>query len=237
MASIGPFECPASREARSTQDVPRRDKVAIVESGSASDGARLAQAESLLGGRPDAQARKRFRRRLLLAVGAVLVAGAAGIVTALVLSDNPSPRRSEASAAQETIAMVLYVAGLVVVVVAMVFLWRAMRRAGGWRAPHLALSRAQRKDLLAQVRGLRPADPARLPLTRNLALRVVGQRWLVLMSVGLCLTTAAQWISSPSAWRGAFTIVCVVFLVGAAPFIKRDARRAQRFLAAHPPTD
>jgi len=208
-----------------------------VESGSASDEARLAQAESSLRGRPDAQVRKWFRRRLLLAVGAVLVAGAAGVVTALVLPDTPSPRRSESSAAQETIALVLFSTGLAVTVVAMVLLWRAMRRAGGWRAPHLALSRAQRKDLLAQVRGLRPADAARLPLTRNLALRVVGQRWLVLMNVGLCLTNAGLCISSPSAGRGALAIVWVVFLVGAAPFVEREARRAQRFLAAHPPAD
>ncbi|ADB73942.1 hypothetical protein Gobs01_03642 [Geodermatophilus obscurus DSM 43160] len=55
-----------------------------------------------------------------------------------------------------------------------------------WRIPVAVLTRAQRKQLVAQVRGWRPVDPDRLPLAR-LAEQLVAQR------NGMLANMASRW--------------------------------------------
>jgi hypothetical protein len=89
----------------------------------------------------------------------------------------------------------------------------------------------------AEVRGRVPADPAHLPLARDLAQRLIDQRrpWVVLS--GIAVLQVGQAIGMPATWRvlmaGGLTML---FVVGAALSV-REARRCRRFLDRHTGSD
>jgi hypothetical protein len=96
------------------------------------------------------------------------------------------------------------------------------------------LSRAQRKELLDQVRGRMPLEPARLPLARLIAEQRLSQRTVMVCNTGLAVGFAGQWITAPSPWRVWFAIAYAVLLAAAWPLVLRQTNGCRRFLAEHP---
>jgi hypothetical protein len=89
---------------------------------------------------------------------------------------------------------------------------------------------AQHRVLLAQVTGRVPADPARLPLTRNMAERMLLQRQMRLVWVGLCLQQVGRAVRSTGAVSLTPTAATLMaYLIGLL-LLGRAARRAGRFL-------
>jgi hypothetical protein len=199
-----------------------------VDARAADDDARWSDEEP--GPTPDPAATARRRHRDL--VGAAVVVGVSLLVAVAVLvAGLPDV---EVGSPRELTAVVLILIGFVLVGTGFgTGLWK-LRRLGGPRDATLLLDRAQRRELLGQVRGRRPVDPARLAVARNLAERLVHQRWLALGSVGLLLSQVGQALTAPSVWRAWAATGLAVALGAACIFAAWDARRGQRFLAAHP---
>ena len=204
------------------------------------DGERWAQAQSVLDRRPSDQAGRRLRRvrRLTwagIAGGVVVVAALGVLVVVLTAGSDGSPGGDTTPMWQEIGGLVVQGVGVVVEIVGIM----AMRRAGmfgkdRWSIPGAVLTRSQRRSLLHQVQGREPVDPRRLSLARDVARRLIVQRAQLLLLVGILTLQLGQTISSPSTWRvllaGAFTVLYAVLLGQ----LERNARRAERFLAAHP---
>jgi fatty acid desaturase len=188
------------------------------------DDARWADADSLLGTAPAESARRRSRRslwrQLLLVVGVSAVGGA--LVGGVV----------EVPTWLSLVGFAVAAGGLGVAVVRQ---WRAVRRRGAWRSPLFALTPRQRKQLLAQVRGTAPVDPARIPLAREVAAGLLEQRHVVPLITGLLVMWLGLLVASPAWWRVPAAVVLAGTAAFAVPAVRRDERRARAFLAAHPP--
>ena len=204
-----------------------------------SEEARWADAHSLLDRAPTESASQRLRRwrrlRVLLLASVLLVSAAVGLVLVVVFGGT-SAHADEAPTWQAVLGFVVAGAGLVLQGIGVAALWWVNRRVRGWRSPLSALTRTQRKELLAQVRAQRPVDPARVPLARLLAEQLVGQRSVMASNLGLSICWVGLWIATPTLWRAVIAGFYGVMLGLAWPFIERDARRALRFLDAHPDT-
>lgn len=201
-----------------------------------SDDERWAAATSVLEQAPTATAQQRLRRHRVLTwafVISVLLVAAAVALLVVVLLDHGGPGAGPARW-REVTGLVLSGVGLVVLVVGAVIGWRAGVWRGAWSQPAAVLSRAQRRALVAQVRGRVPADPVRLPLARSVAERLVLQRHLLLFWVGLMLQQVGRALSSTGVVDLSLVAVAVVaYLVGVV-LMTRDARRADQFLRQHP---
>ena len=204
------------------------------------DDERWAQAQSVLDQQPTHAASARLRRRrqwaLSAGIGATLVSVAVGVlIYALLSGDDGGSERADPPGWQQVAGLVVLGIGMVIEVWGLVVMWRAgLWRRDRWAVPAAVLTRGQRKSLLDQVRGRVPADPARLPLARDTARRMLRQRGLVGLFVGILLIQVGGAISSPAPWRtlmaGAFVVLYGVLFWT----MERSGRRAQRFLAAHP---
>jgi len=200
---------------------------------------RWAEAQSLLDGVPTESADRRLpraRRLTLLIVAAVVVVSAALALVALAWFGDGLPDGGSDDGPLWRQVAGLVVSGLAVVVLAVVLVvqWRGNRRRRAWRSPLLVLSRRQRKDLLAQVRGRAEVVPERLPLARHLAETLVDQRIAVALYLGLLLLYSGQLLTLQTSW---WTVLGVGYAVAGAVFLPnvvRNARRAQTFLDAHP---
>jgi hypothetical protein len=174
---------------------------------------------------------------VLLLASVLLVGAAVGVVLAVVFSGT-SGHGDEAPTWQVVVGFLIAGAGLVLQGIGVAALWWVSRRVRGWRNPLSVLTRAQRKQLLGQVRAQRPIDPARVPLARLLAEQLVGQRSLMASNLGLGICWVGLWIATPTLWRAVIAGLYGLLVALGWPFIERDARRALRFLRAHPsPTD
>lgn len=200
------------------------------------DEARWADAQSLLDRAPTESASQRLRRwrrlRVLMLASVLLVSAALGLVL-VVLFGGTSGHTEQAPTWQAVVGFLVAGAGLVVQGIGVAALWWVNRRVRGWRSPLSALTRMQRKELLAQVRAQRPVDPARVPLARLLAEQLVGQRSVMASNLGLGICWAGLWIATPTLWRAVIAGLYGVLVGLALPFIERDSRRALRFLDEH----
>ncbi|WP_299957718.1 hypothetical protein [uncultured Modestobacter sp.] len=196
---------------------------------------RWAAAMSVLDRAPNRSARERLRRRRLLSwswvLGLVVVLAAGATLLALLFTDALVPEPGPSSGWVVT-GLVVQGAGIVLLVGFAVIAWRAgLFR---WSQPTAVLDRAQRRRLLAQVRGRAAVDPARLPLARDLAERLVLQRHQVLFVAGILVQQLGRAISGPTTFvlllTGGLSVVFAVALV----LLRRDAQRAEAFLAEHP---
>ena len=113
---------------------------------------------------------------------------------------------------------------------------RGNRRLRVWISPLAVLTRSQRRELVASVRGSRPVEPERVPLARLLAEQLVSQRPTLVANVGLGIAFTCQWIASPAQWRAVLTGVFALVIGASWVFLDRDARRARQFLDDHPPS-
>lgn len=201
------------------------------------DGARWAEAQSLLARTPTESAARRLRRwqRLFLLTAVVLVTATGTAVLLIVFRGSFPASPSHAPTGQVVTGFVLAGAGLVLQFCGVVALVLANRRLRGWSSPLSALTRAQLGELRAQVTGHRPVDEARVPLARMLAEQSVAQRTAPVSNAGQASLLAGLWIASPAHWRAVLAAAFALLIAVGWPFVQRDVRRARRFLAEHPP--
>ena len=204
------------------------------------DETRWAEAQSLLDDVPTESAERRARRSLRtriligLAVG-VFVGAPLGIGVAW-LADRSADGATSADAPlwQEITGLAVAGAGLLVLFGGVIAQFRANRRMRAWRSPLAVLTKDQRKELLAGMRGRRDLHPDRLPLARHLASNLLDQRALVLVLGGQAVLWIGLLIAFPSWLRAAVAAVLVGFTVVGVPFMRRQERQARRFLAEQP---
>ena len=205
----------------------------------ATDDARWAQAQSILDQQPTGEASEdlRRRRRVVLAalIGTGVAAVAVGVLVGVLLSGDSGAERADPPAWQEVTGLVVQGIGLVVEVYGLVVMMRAgLLRKNRWSVSAAVLTRAQRKSLLDQVRGRIAVDPDRLALVRDTARQMLRQRGLLALFVGILLLQVGGALSSPAPWRIVMAGAFVILYVGLLWLVERNARQAQRFLAAHP---
>lgn len=121
-------------------------------------------------------------------------------------------------------------------VVAFVWVVVVQIRSGMWgglgRSPLVALTHRQRKELYAQVRGKRPADPARLPLSRYVARRLLLGEGTIVALAGLMLLWFGRAVVIPDRVHPV-RLACLLVLGGVGILLMvRRTRRARRFLEA-----
>jgi hypothetical protein len=210
--------------------------------GTADDDARWAEA-ARLAERPDTplppdQLRRR-RRVMWTLLGVVLVACLGAGLLAYLLSDggggDGGGGGSDVADWREVLSLVVAGVGLLTMLAGAVSAWRA----GVWRTwrttqPESALTRAQVKELSAEVRGRAPVPPDRLGLARHLAQRLARQRALLPFWSGLVLVQAARFIDAedlgdlllPAVSVGCFVLLLVLLI--------RQSGHGRAFLRRHP---
>ncbi len=205
-----------------------------------SEDARWAEARSLLDRAPTESAERRlrrWRRARALSVAVVLLVSTAVVFVVAVLSRDALEERPSADVPswQAAVGFSIAGAGLLLQLAGVVASVRSTRRLRGWSSPLAVLTRSQRKELLAYVRGSRPVEPDRVPLARLLAEQLMSQRATLVANVGLGIAFTGQWIASPTQWRAVLTGVFALVVGVGYRFLQRDARRARRFLDEHSP--
>lgn len=202
------------------------------------DEGRWAQAQSILDRVPTESAERRLRRwrqlRVLFVTAVILSATVVAVVAFVLFRGTVEPQSPEVPTWQAVIGFTIAGAGLLLQAFGVVAAWRTNQRLQAWRSPLAPLTRSQRKELLAQVRGLRPIEPPRVRLARILAEQMVSQGALVVAYLGMGIAFIGQWIASPAVWRAVGTIGYGLVLPIAWVYMERDARRARRFLQEHP---
>jgi hypothetical protein len=174
------------------------------------------------------------RRRLLLVVSIGLAVPALALFTVLVLRPDSFGEHVHVPTWRAAVGFSVAGLGLVLMVVTTVVQFRAMRPLNAWRGPMNVLTRAQRKELLRQVRGRAPVPPGRVPLARHLAELLLLQRFAVLPQVGLMVSFLGQWIADPTDFRLWFTAFFALALVVFGFLFRRESVRMRRFLATKP---
>ena len=204
------------------------------------DEARWSEAQSILDRTPTESAARRLRRSqrtTWLLVASVVVSGLAlGAVVVVVLlagGHSPSPG-DDVPTAQAATGFGVSAVGLLVMVFGLWWHSRGARGARAYGSPLRVLTRHQRKELLAQVRGRTPVEPERGPLARHVA-GLMKVQWLVIIpQTGLLLNFTGLWIAAPATWRMALVGTSASIVLVAAVVLGRNSRRAQRFLDQHP---
>jgi len=207
---------------------------------------RWVQALAILDGSRDPRTQRRSRnwRLVVLLAALVLLTAATAAVGYLLSTHNHGPaarhhRPPDVSQVRKVGALVVILVGLVVEMVGLVRLVRSKHRKAVWRLPTLALTSRQRRQLMRQVRGRAPMQPARLRLLRDLAERMQGQYQgpfgpYGLLFGGLSLLWAGQAVGSTRVWVQWLSLP----LMGLYPFVmtlmRRDARQAAGFLTQYP---
>jgi hypothetical protein len=199
------------------------------------DEARWAEAQSILQSGPGPERRRRLRRlRVRLRVLLVVLLVPAVAVPFLASEDaGPSDGRG-VSSGQEMLGLVLLLGSLMVTGVGAFLLWRAFR--GRWVSPLVALRSGQNRELLAQVLGRAPLDPAHLGLARYVAETMLIQRpALSFLFSGGALVWVALAVLDPAWWRLLVGLVLLTLALHSGWRARRNERQARRFLAQHPP--
>ena len=203
-----------------------------------SDEERWAAAMSVLERSPDGTAQQRLRRQKMVVwsavAGVTLVGlGVGALVAVLVLGADDGPD-ADPPPWREVSGPALQAVGLVAMAVGAVSGWRAGVWRGIWSQPAAVLSRAQRRSLLAQVRGKAAVESARLPLARAVAQRMLLQRHLLLFWAGLLLQQVGRAVGSTGRLQLVFALVGVAGYAIVVPALARMAGQGERFLRAHP---
>ncbi len=208
-------------------------------SGSDSD-RRWAEANALLRGSPDQavlQKVRGLRRRMWLIVGAVTLSFVVIGVLAVFLISRGDDDTSDATSSSSplwlsTVGVICSAVGLLIIVAYVI-----KARQAGWFSlgPLSVLSRSQRRGLRRQVLGKESPQPAHLPLLRHLAGRMAHQRsFTFLMPIGLLLSQFGSLLTSPSIWKAVFLAVLALLFLPVVVQVRRETRRAERFLAEYP---
>jgi MFS family permease len=205
---------------------------------SQTDEDRWAQAQSLLERRPTEAAEQRltrWRRNRLLFLSGFTVAGLAlGLVVVLLVGGDVGGDDVDPPSWQLVTGLVISGAGCVLALTALVAVLKANRRLRVWGNPLAPLTRRQRKQLVAQVRGRSAAEPDRLPLARHMAELLVHQQLVWVTQLSMLVLWAGNWIADPTWWRLAPVVGFGALALTGGYFVRRDVTRARRFLETHP---
>lgn len=199
------------------------------------DEARWAEALSLLDRVPTESAagrlRRRRRRRLFGLVSALVVSTAVAVAAAVLFRSALEEQPAQVPTAQAVVGYVISAVGLVLQAWGVVAAWRTQVRLRAWSSPLLVLTSAQQRELVAQVRGDRDIEPARVPLARSQAEHLLSRRVLLSSWWGLETSWLGLWIAQPTVWRAVLLVGYGVLLAVTWSVAQRDVRRARRFLA------
>ena len=197
-----------------------------------------ATARLVAGPTPEEEQRDRYRRRRVWLLAGVLtvVAVGAGIAVGLLSGDEPEPD-PEIARWRELTGLALSLGGLLGLLVGGVVAWRSGLWGHLWRWPTRGLSRAQQRLLNRQVQGKVPTGPRQLPLARALAHRLALQDRLGIMWAGLGVQQVGQLVRAESGGDLVLPSLVLALLLAAVVAVTVQARRARRFLAAHPARD
>jgi hypothetical protein len=201
------------------------------------DQERWLAAQRVLTGSIDPGLRRRQRRKrwtvVALALGVILLSLAVGVGAVALLGGHRHGVEPTVPTWREAVAGTLALCGAAAAGVGLVKLFRANGAGTRWNSPQAMLSRRQRRDLLRQVRGQAPVDPAHLLLTVHTARLLARQRPVLLLALGLVLLQAAGAVDSGKPWRVGLASGGAVAMAACAVLVERDVRRARRFLAQH----
>lgn len=126
------------------------------------------------------EARERFDRRVLRI--AVILVCAAVLLALVLLVVDPPPERDDPTAWRVATGIAVAVLGLILMGARLARPYGSPSRSAD---PLNALSRRQRTELLAAVRGRAPAPPGKVPLIRREAEWAIEQRMTLLLQAGL----------------------------------------------------
>ncbi len=249
-AAASPIRPPASRDVAPSA-VGRPDEGSakwgeVRDSRPGGDDARWAEALNLLAHPGDPGAKQHLARRrrtsLLVVAGAFLVLA---LGTALFGSRLGHPGRPAAHRHfprppvwRGTVGLALSACGLGLLTVGMVKRVRSGAFGADWSAPIVLLTQRQRRLLIRQATGREPADRHLLPLTRDVARRLVREDATSPFHVsGVAVGLIGQMILFA---RLTFALVAGGFLLVLAMAAARGQQkiaRAKSFLRNHPSTD
>jgi uncharacterized membrane protein len=206
----------------------------------ASDEERWIEAQSILDRTPTESAEQRIRgaRRaaVLLPLALLLLLSACVVVGTVLLHDSTTAYETSDDVPRWQAVTGLVISGLAVLVMfaAFISMVRTNRRLRTWRSPLVALTRGQRKELLAQVRGRAPVRAERVPLARYTAELLTSRRPVLALNLAMVVMLLGQWITLRSwiqpAMAGFVALSTATFWLA----FRRDERRAKRFLDTHP---
>jgi len=216
------------------------------DSGQGGADARWAEALSLLAHRGDPRTKRHLARRrrnsLLVLTGALIVLTLGIALLGLLLGHPgrpPTPRHHPHPPVwQATVGIALSVGGLGLMAVGMIKRVRSEAFRADWSAPIVLLTQRQRRLLIRQATGREPVDPKLLPLTSDVARRLVrGQATSDFLVSGLAFALIGQQILLARLPLALVAGGCVVALAMAAALVHKRAGQAESFLRDHPPTD
>lgn len=205
------------------------------------DGEQWGQAQAVLDRAPAPAAEEKFRkgrRLVLLIVGGSLVLGAGlGVLLGVLLIHHAGTRSHlDVPVWRTAVGLALALAALVAETWQLRELRRSRQFRPGWRGPLVVLTRQQRKELLAEVRGQRPADPEHLPLARYLAQRLSAQAHVLGVYGCAVVLFLGIWIATGLTALLIVIALWVVLIAVTGPLLARQVRQARRFLEEHPAT-
>ncbi len=96
------------------------------------------------------------------------------------------------------------------------------------------LTRDQRKELLAQVRGQAPVQVARVPVARHLAEVLLNRRSVLVLNMGLAVIFTGQWIALRAWWYPAMAGFSGMTTGSLLAGLSAGRAAARRFLDTHP---
>ncbi|TXR57455.1 hypothetical protein [Quadrisphaera setariae] len=208
-----------------------------------SDEERWEQALSIAQGTPTPPALDRQRRRrrdvLLWLIGLLAAASAAGFVAGLLFPDAfGGPAGNSADSDQrDAVVLVTVLVGFAVEAVGIAMLVRARQWGARWRSPVAVLTRTQRRLVLREVRGRVPAHQDHLPVSLDLARRLVSTDGLLVMFAGFSIMQLGRLVDQSGLVSTLWTSGVLALFLVAAVLVLRDRLRAQRFLDRHVPSD
>ncbi len=156
-----------------------------------------------------------------------MVTGAAATVVAVLLFGNTAALVPPDAVPtwQVIVGFVLSALALFVMLAAVASQFRTNRRLGAWQSPVAVLTRDQRKELSAQVRGQAPVQAARVPVARHLAEVSLNRRSVLVLNMGLAVIFTGQWIALRAWWYPAMAGFSGMTTAACWLAFRRDERR------------
>jgi hypothetical protein len=133
---------------------------------------------------------------------------------------------------RQSVAGVVAIAVVALSLVAAVVTWGSGTLRSSWLDVHSQLTRAQRRHVIAQLRGRVPVDPVLVPLVRELGLRAAMQVPFSLVAVGMQQGRMGDLADRDAfSWIGRGLLVLWVAVLG---WSAVELLRVRRFVRAHP---
>ncbi|GLY29522.1 hypothetical protein [Kineosporia sp. NBRC 101731] len=178
---------------------------------------------------PDTDVAQRARRRqntvwlLFLGICVLLLPGIL-LATFLVVDEED----------RDSLPPFLWILGgvqLLILLLVLGGLFWLRRRGVGWAQPPLSLGvdRKRRQSIFKNIRAVEPVPEADQEVADDLARRMVGQRWLVLLLPLVSLPFLARIIWGDRGSLDWFSLFAFIMMYASLPFVLRDARRARRW--------